>query len=247
MSIPPGHEPRPGRAAVPAEPPKKKRPGWLLPLIAALVVLALLLLLLSQCGGDDEDTATGTDPAPAATASPAPSPTAPDPSATLDTPVVPSPTDPSTTDPSTTDPSPTDPGANAPQLPQAGPSDTLVTASGVALLPLAADGGADLTAVVDQPVTADGVQVQSVVTDQGFWVGPDTNQRVFVLFDVQGESDVTIEAGQVIDFTGTVVPTPDGLADQIGLTQDEGAALLQAQGVHLLVVPSDVVVVDQAG
>lgn len=230
-------QPRPD-GSHPAGPPKKGRPGWLVPLIAALVVLALLLLLLSQCGDDEEEeVAGGAAPDVAATevdeASPSPSMTmSPEPTAT--TPATPAtPTSPSTPE--------------GPALPQAGPDDVLVTAGGVAVLPLVLAGSdAALPAVVGEPVTADGVVVQAVVTDKGFWVGPSADQRVFVRFVIDGESEVDITDGQTVDFDGVVVEAPNGLVQEMGLTEAEGAPLLEEQGAYIQVEPSDLEVVAPA-
>ena len=226
MSVPPGHQPRPDRAAVPAEPPRGRRPAWLVPVVVVALLL-FLLLLLSQCfGGDDDDPASGA----AGTASPSPTTsTSPAPAAT--TPAAP-------TSPSTSE---------TPALPQAGADDVLVTADGAAVLPLLADDpDAPLTAVVGQPVSADGVAVQAVVTDEGFWVGPDADQRVFVRFVVDGESAVDVQTGQTVDFDGVVTALPAGFVDDIGLEAAEGAAQLESQGAYVQVEPTDLEVVDQA-
>jgi len=233
MTLPPASEPRPD-GSHPTTPPKKGLPGWLIPLVAALAALLLLLLLLSQCGGgDEEDAAAGgatTDPTATATTSPSASPS---PSPTVSTSPAPAVTTPST--------------PSAPALPQAGAGDVLVTAGGVALLPLVADGtDASLSDVVGETVTADGVAVQDVVTDRGFWVGPSADQRVLVLFDVEGESEVTIQTGQTVSFEGTVTEASDGFVEGLDLEEGEGEELLQSQGAYLEVVPTDLEVVDPA-
>ncbi|WP_299036748.1 hypothetical protein [uncultured Pseudokineococcus sp.] len=227
----------------PVDPPKKGLPGWLIPLIAALVALALLLLLLSQCGNDeDEEDTAAVAPAPTATE---PEPTAPQTVEDLETP---SPTASAPAAPTTPAATPSATGApGAPALPQAGPDDVLVTASGVAVLPLvtgATDGS--LTGVVGEPVTADGVVVQSVVTDKGFWVGPSADERAFVRFVVEGESEVDITEGQTLDFEGVVVEAPVGFAEEIGLAEDEGLSLLESQGAYIQVEPSALEVVAPA-
>ncbi len=68
-----------------------------------------------------------------------------------------------------------------------------------------------LTAMVGRPVQLNNVQVQSVVGDRTFWIGPSADQRALVVLNevptpgqpgVEGRYDVT--AGQVINVNGMI-------------------------------------------
>lgn len=77
-------------------------------------------------------------------------------------------------------------------------------------------GTADMGTLVGRQVRLSNVTVQDVVGDRGFWVGPDANQRAFVVLNevptpgkpgVEGRYDVT--AGQVINVNGLIRHTSD--------------------------------------
>lgn len=105
-----------------------------------------------------------------------------------------------------------------------------LTANGQDLLQLGAAGG--LAGVAGQ--TAEGTaRVQSVVSDEGFWVGADEQTRVFVFLTEQarqtdGESPFQVEAGQTVRLQGTVTPLEPGVV--AGVAADEGRAQLEQQG-----------------
>lgn len=75
----------------------------------------------------------------------------------------------------------------------------------------------DAMALVNRPVVLQDEQVQSVVSDIGFWVGAQEGQRIFVALDevrtpntpTEGRYDVT--AGQRLAVFGTVQPMPADL------------------------------------
>ena len=109
-----------------------------------------------------------------------------------------------------------------------------LSAAGRPLLPLPAGG---LGAVAGQTAEGREMRVESVVADEGFWVGDASSSRVFVFLSDQakaseGESPFQVEAGQSIDFTGVVKPLPADVAD-LGVEADEGADQLRQQG-HFL-------------
>jgi hypothetical protein len=135
----------------------------------------------------------------------------------------------------TDDPSGQAAAAPAPAPAPAADAGTVVAANGGAsLLPVPGDG---LGGYAGQTVQGRGVVVQSVVADEGFWVGADETNRLFVhLSDAakasQGESPFQVKAGQRVDFTGIVTPAPAD-AGALGVTAAEGADRLRTQGQYL--------------
>ena len=115
-------------------------------------------------------------------------------------------------------------GATEP-APSPGPSPQLL-AGGQDML--VASGGS-LAPFAGRPVEAKAVTVQSVVGDEGFWIGTSPQQRVFVQLRIDGESPFRVRQGQVVDLDGTVVKL-GGDASDYGVTDDEGGALLERQG-----------------
>ena len=128
-------------------------------------------------------------------------------------------------------------GETASGVGEAPASVSPLTSNGDALLPLPAEG---LVASAGQPAEAKSVVVESVVSDEGFWVGDSAEERVFVRLVTAGaESPVQIEPGRRVSFTGTVTPNPPDVST-IGVTPDEGAALLTQQAHHIEVQLSDI-------
>jgi len=202
------NNPDPLRVAVPLSEPPHRR-RWALPLILALAALLVLALLLSRCGDDDPADPT-TAPATSAGVTPA------TPAATGSTPG----------DPSAGTATGTTAGAAAGTV-MAGTDDLLrnPTAAGLA-------GHADGAAV------ATSAPVQSVPADEGFWVGNDDRDRLWVqLTGLTGESIYKVKAGDRIDFTGTVTRAPAKFAADHGVTAAEGADQLTEQG-HFISVPA---------
>jgi hypothetical protein len=113
-----------------------------------------------------------------------------------------------------------------------GGAATSLTAGEQDLLGLTAGGS--LTAAVGQPVTG-AATVESVVSDEGFWVGRSVAERVFVFLTPQarrssGESGFQVEAGQTVQLQGTAVAIGD-LPDALdGVSADEGLEQLRTQG-----------------
>jgi len=109
-----------------------------------------------------------------------------------------------------------------------------LTAGGQAILPIPAGG---LASLAGQAVIGTAVTVESVVADEGFWVGSGATDRVFVFLTPQarttaGESPFQVEAGQRINLQGSLIPLP-GDAASLGVDPAEGAEQLQEQG-HLV-------------
>ena len=100
------------------------------------------------------------------------------------------------------------------------------------LLGLASSGG--LGGVVGQPVTGTGT-VESVVSDEGFWVGSSPTDRVFVFLTPQarqssGESGFQVKAGQTVELTGSTVGIDQAPEAVGGVAPNEGLDQLRQQG-----------------
>ena len=107
-----------------------------------------------------------------------------------------------------------------------------LTAEGADLLPLAASEG-DLRQYEGESIEGRSVAVESVVSDEGFWVGSGPQERVFVHLDLQGESGPEVDAGDRVDLSGTMTAAPEGFADSLGVTDEEGAGQLEQQGSYI--------------
>ena len=101
---------------------------------------------------------------------------------------------------------------------------------------LALAGTNQLAGVSGRPVQGRAVTVESVVADEGFWVGNSATQRVFVFMTPQartasGESPFQVSANQQVNLTGAMRAGPDPAA--LGVDEAEGAAQLTAQGQYV--------------
>jgi hypothetical protein len=195
-----------------AQTPRRRKPWWLWALLA-LLALALLLLGLTQCGNSDDParTADGTTTA-ANTAASEPS-------------VV-------------GGPSP----AGLPGPAGAGAAvQGALTADGTSLLPVAQVAGpnGELTSQVGKTATAQGVLVQSVPADEGFWAGTSETDRMWVQLSGTGESGYVVQQGDRVDFTGQIAAHDPGFAAQAGVDPAEGADQLDQQGSHIEVAKSE--------
>ncbi len=106
-----------------------------------------------------------------------------------------------------------------------------LTSEGTSLLPIPSGG---LNPYSGKPATGGSVAVESVVSDEGFWVGESEEERVFVKLEIQGESPFKVKAGDVVDLQGKVTALSGG-AEALGLTKAEGADQLSSQGQYLTV------------
>lgn len=109
-----------------------------------------------------------------------------------------------------------------------------LTADGQDLL--AASGGS-LAARAGQAVTGT-AKVESVVSDEGFWVGNSAQERVFVFLTPearksQGESGFTVTAGQTVQLQGSMTGLAQAPQAGEGVTADEGRAQLEQQGAYV--------------
>lgn len=135
-----------------------------------------------------------------------------------------------TASPTATEPS-ADPSASAGA--GAGAGGTL-TADGTALLPVPVAG---LTDFAGQAGEGKGVEVQSVVQDEGFFVGTSDTDRVYVEYggDVgDDETDgFTPKVGDKVDLTGPVRPAPEDPASTLNLSDAADADLVTQQGAYV--------------
>lgn len=236
----PNFSPNSSVGARPIAGPAKKRPAWLLVLLGLLILLVLvvLLVLLSRCGGDDDST-SATPISSTTTAAPPSASADPMASATMSGAPVPSASDGASA------------GASSAAATTAGGdiadgAGTITTgqANGQGtLLPLAnateIGANGNLSAYTSTKATATSVRVQSVPADEGFWVGSGDSDRVWVqLTGGSGESPFTVKKGDAVSFTGKVVKNTAGYAKSAGVADDEGRAMLTAQGQHLTVARS---------
>ena len=81
-------------------------------------------------------------------------------------------------------------------------------------------------------------RVESVVADEGFWVGSDAADRVFVFLTPEarrsaGESGFQVEPGQTVSLQGTVKASSAGFAQRAGVSDAEGAQQLVEQGGYV--------------
>ncbi|GAB3238573.1 hypothetical protein [Kineosporia babensis] len=113
-----------------------------------------------------------------------------------------------------------------------------VYVSGDQILPLSA-GADDLDAYVGRRATARSVRVQSVVADEGFWIGT-AGDRVWVqLIGPPPESPYHVERDDEVTFVGEVVAHGSGFAAEVGVNQEEGSRALTSQGAHIAVRKHD--------
>ena len=140
----------------------------------------------------------------------------------------------------------TDPASTAAPAPSsapgggAGAGQGSLTAEGTSLLPVAqgASSNAGLTSHVGKAATAQGVLVQSVPADEGFWVGPSETDRVWVQLSGTDESGYVVKQGDRVDFTGQVTAHDPSFATQVGVDAAEGADQLGQQAAHIEVAKS---------
>jgi hypothetical protein len=116
-----------------------------------------------------------------------------------------------------------------------------LTADGTSLLPVAQGAGpnGELTSQVGKTATAQGVLVQSVPADEGFWAGTRETDRVWVQLSGTDESGYVVQQGDRVDFTGQVTAHDPGFATQVGVDAAEGADQLGQQAAHTEVAKSE--------
>ena len=83
------------------------------------------------------------------------------------------------------------------------------------------------------------LSVQAVPADEGFWVGPGPDGRMWVQLPGGGESGSRVAVGERVSFRGTMVDHGRRFPERIGVRGPEGAGQLRSQGVHIEVRPGD--------
>ena len=125
-------------------------------------------------------------------------------------------------------------GATAPSTEGGAATSAALTAGSKELVGLPVGGLAAL-----QGQSAQGTaRVESVVADEGFWVGRSASERVFVFLTPQarrsaGESGFQVEPGQTVQLRGAVKGSSPEFARSAGVTDEEGARQLVEQGGYL--------------
>ena len=220
---------------------KKRGIGWL-PwlLLALLLLLAIGTWLLIRNSNDDDDAALTPDAAALTTVAMA------DQTAAAGTAPIASNADtPATADDgggaTVTTMSSSDGASGSPSAPTSAPTATPGTPSDPSTAPPLTANGQDVVALAADPTKlatlvgspASGrATVESVVSDEGFWIGSGPTSRVFVLLTPDarggnGESPFQVAAGQTILLEGTANTISERIPSDI--TDADGKSQLQNQ------------------
>jgi RNA polymerase sigma factor (sigma-70 family) len=119
-----------------------------------------------------------------------------------------------------------------------GGSGVRLVVPGRSLLPV--PGREVLARHAGQPVRGMNVPARGVYADEGFWVGTDDGDQLWVQLVGRGESPFQVRTGQRATFTGRLVPNAPGFAERVGMVPEEGAALSGRQGHHIEVAYADI-------
>jgi RNA polymerase sigma factor (sigma-70 family) len=104
----------------------------------------------------------------------------------------------------------------------------------------ASPGGPDLASHEGERAKATGVRVLSVPSDEGFWIGPGPDERVWVRLRGRGESPFQVKAGQSLYFVAKIVRNSPGMVERMALSREEGAAELRRLRFHIAVLRSHI-------
>jgi DNA-directed RNA polymerase specialized sigma24 family protein len=96
-----------------------------------------------------------------------------------------------------------------------------------------------LATLAGSSVSASSVLVQSVATHNGFWIGTDATDRIFVQL-VGPLRPLRIVAGDRLNFMGSIVVQAGSYATSVGVTSAEGAGQLISEGAHIEAPTPDV-------
>jgi hypothetical protein len=127
------------------------------------------------------------------------------------------------------------PAADAATTPDAGTGAAAgsLTARGESLLPVPAGG---LAAYESEEATGTEVTVQSVVKDEGFWVGSSRQDRLYVEYggDVGADETQGFEpaVGDKVSLTGPVRPAPENPARTLNLPDRDARQVIE-QGAYI--------------
>ena len=134
------------------------------------------------------------------------------------------------------------PGAAVPTTPpvtpavpaQPGAGTGTLTANGAPLLPLSGSApGGTLAPLAGQSAAATGVTVQSVVPNQGFWVGTSVTDRVWVELPGSGQPPYPVKVGDRVSFTGPISTNPANYPPSVGVSSPPDIAQLNTQAAHV--------------
>lgn len=125
-------------------------------------------------------------------------------------------------------------GSSGGGAPAAGAAGAALTAGSQDLLNLP---GNRIGSLAGQAATGQ-AKVQSVVADEGFWVGESEAKRVFVFLTPQarqsaGESGYQVKAGETVSLEGSVKRSDAGFAERAGVEESEGSRQLVDQGGYI--------------
>jgi hypothetical protein len=126
-------------------------------------------------------------------------------------------------------------GSGVDQAPETADPGTVAASNGL-ILPLAfgVGVGSDLAKFAGHRAIGNNVPVQSVVADEGFWIGTSDHDRIWVqLIGPPPESPYTVRKGDRVSFNAAVVPNGRGFARRVGCNRSEGSEMLTDQGQHL--------------
>jgi hypothetical protein len=132
----------------------------------------------------------------------------------------------------------TRPPAAAPSGGGGGGSGVRLVVPGRSLLPV--PSREVLARHAGQPVRGVNVPARGVDADEGFWVGTDGGNQLWVQLIGRGESPFQVRTGQRATFTGRLIPNPPGFTQRVGMVPQEGAALAGRQGHHIEVAYADI-------
>jgi RNA polymerase sigma factor (sigma-70 family) len=107
-------------------------------------------------------------------------------------------------------------------------------------------GGPNLKRHEGDRAVGKGVRVQSVTSDEGFWIGPKVGDRLWVHLRGRGESSFQIRSGQSLRFVGEVVRNHPGFVKELQISSEEGSAELRRLRFHINVMRSDLKIVSTA-
>jgi len=181
-----------------------------------LVPLALVTLLAASCGDNDKKSATPATTAAATTAT----------TATTTTTTTTTTTSTVSTGPSGTTPIPAKPSTKGNRL-LLGKRD---------LYPLLAS---NLRPYVPDQVRGKSVSIVQAAGSDGFWAGRNAKQRILVKLNLKGGDAPRLEKGQQADFVGHLVQAQAQDKSQLGARAKTAQAMLQNQGVYVLVSAGD--------
>jgi hypothetical protein len=97
----------------------------------------------------------------------------------------------------------------------------------------------NLSRYVPNQVRGKSVDIVQVVAPDSFWAGRSAKQRILVKLNLKGKSSPKLEAGRQADFVGHLVRAQATDTGQLGVKEKSGLAMLQNQGVYLIVSVGD--------